>query len=200
MKKPFQVVLHRVIGNLSQLEQVNRGKMPEIPIFGRSNVGKSSLVNHIFGNKLLAKVSQVPGKTQTLNFFLVNEQLFIVDLPGYGFAKTPTAQRNVWDDLIGSYFDMKRHIPFCFVLLDSRNDLLSEGDRGLIQWLSSIELPIVVIITKTDKLTPPEEKQQVAKITEQLQTLTNLLRAVIPFSIKNAFGKQRVLTELGNLS
>lgn len=200
MKKTYQVVLHRVIGNLSQLELVNRGKMPEIPIFGRSNVGKSSLVNHIFGDKLLAKVSQVPGKTQTLNFFLVNEQLFIVDLPGYGFAKTPTSQRNVWDDLIASYFDMNRHIPFCFVLIDSRHELLSDGDRDLIKWLSSIKLPIVIIITKTDKLTPAQEKSQVALITEQVQKLNPLLRAVIPFSIKNAFGKQRVLTELGNLS
>ncbi len=199
MKKTYQVVLHRVIGNISQLKEVNKGRLPEIPIFGRSNVGKSSLINHIFGNKLLAKVSQVPGKTQTLNFFLVNEQLFVVDLPGYGFAKTPSSQRSSWDELMTSYFDMGRYNPFCLLLLDSRPEELNTSDIDLIKWLGTIELPIVAIITKTDKLTPSEEKKQIEIITKQLHSLTNSVKAIIPFTIKNAIGKDRVLKELGTI-
>ncbi len=200
MKKNFHVVLHRVIGNISQLKEVNKGRLPEIPIFGRSNVGKSSFINHLFSNKLLAKVSQVPGKTQTLNFFLVNEQLFVVDLPGYGFAKTPTSQRSSWDLLMTSYFEMGRNIPFCFVLIDSRHESLNSADKDLIQWLSSFNLPDIAIITKIDKLTPAAEARQVASITQQLQTLTSSLQAVISFTIKNTSGKERVLKELGNVS
>jgi GTP-binding protein len=125
--------------------------MPEIAFVGRSNVGKSSLINALVGRKSLAKTSNTPGRTQLINFFTVNSSLFFVDLPGYGFAKVPRSVRKDWGDMIETYLRERRNLALVVFILDVRRDP-SADDLSLRDWLDHYRIPYAAILTKADKL------------------------------------------------
>jgi GTP-binding protein len=126
-------------------------KMPEYAFIGRSNVGKSSLINALANNKNLAKTSTKPGKTQLINHFLINKKWYLVDLPGYGFAKTSKEKRAEFHDMISEYLLNRSNLMCLFVLIDSRHNAQAI-DQEFIQWLSENEIPFVLVFTKGDKL------------------------------------------------
>ena len=125
--------------------------MPEIAFVGRSNVGKSSLINALVGRKSLAKTSNTPGRTQLINFFTVNNSLFFVDLPGYGFAKVPRSVKKDWGDMIETYLRERRNLALVVFILDVRRDP-SADDLSLRDWLDHYRIPYAAILTKSDKL------------------------------------------------
>ena len=125
--------------------------MPEIAFVGRSNVGKSSLINALVGRKSLAKTSSTPGRTQLINFFTVNSSLFFVDLPGYGFAKVPRSVKKDWGDMIETYLRERRNLALVVFIRDVRRDPSAE-DLSLRDWLDHYRIPYAAILTKSDKL------------------------------------------------
>ena len=125
--------------------------MSEIAFVGRSNVGKSSLINALVGRKSLAKTSNTPGRTQLINFFTVNSSLFFVDLPGYGFAKVPRSVKKDWGDMIETYLRERRNLALVVFILDVRRDP-SADDLSLRDWLDHYRIPYAAILTKADKL------------------------------------------------
>ncbi|MFO7569774.1 MAG: ribosome biogenesis GTP-binding protein YihA/YsxC [Smithellaceae bacterium] len=125
--------------------------MPDIAFVGRSNVGKSSLINALVGRKHLAKTSNTPGRTQLINFFSINEKFFFVDLPGYGFAKVSRSVKKDWGDMIESYLRERQNLALIILILDIRRDP-SEDDLALQNWLEHYRIPYLSILTKADKL------------------------------------------------
>ena len=149
-------------GISSQLPESDR---PELSFSGRSNVGKSSLINKLCNRKNLARVSSTPGKTATINFYAVDDCYF-VDLPGYGYAKVSNADRERWDDLINSYFEAQRHHTLLVQLIDCRH-APSADDIQMLQYLHYHNIPFVVALTKADKL----KKSQLAQTQEEFEKL-----------------------------
>ncbi|PIS02631.1 MAG: YihA family ribosome biogenesis GTP-binding protein [Chlamydiae bacterium CG10_big_fil_rev_8_21_14_0_10_42_34] len=129
--------------------------LPEIALVGRSNVGKSSLINHLLNQKKLARISATPGKTQLLNFFVVDEKFLLVDLPGYGFAKAPPEEIEKWSKAIDAYINQRSTLKLLLLLIDSRRDIAAE-DQKMIDWANHKQVPLLLIFTKTDKLTSAE--------------------------------------------
>ena len=125
--------------------------MPEYAFIGRSNVGKSSLINMLTGNQKLAKVSAQPGKTQTINHFLINKNWYLVDLPGYGYARTAKTERRTWQTFIGDYLRNRENLYCLFILVDSRHQPLA-NDIEFISWAGGQGIPIAIVFTKADKL------------------------------------------------
>jgi len=125
--------------------------MPEYAFIGRSNVGKSSLINMLTNNSKLAKVSGKPGKTQTINHFLINNNWYLVDLPGYGYARAAKKDRKVWETFIGDYLRNRENLYCLFILIDSRHEPLAI-DLNFINWAGASGIPIALVFTKADKL------------------------------------------------
>lgn len=132
-------------------EDLLRNKKPEIVFAGRSNVGKSSLINTLLRKKNIARISSTPGKTIHVNYFLINEKFYFVDLPGYGYAKVPDNERQRWYNLVESYFQQSDSITLVIHLVDSRRGLM-DIDRELDTWLSDLHIPFAVVLTKSDKV------------------------------------------------
>ncbi len=158
------VAFERSFGVSSQLTP---STMPEIAFAGRSNVGKSSLLNKLFNRKGLAKVSQTPGKTATINFFSCDGVRF-VDLPGYGYAKVSKSEKERWSELIEGYFNQERDLALVVSLVDIRHDA-SDLDVNMIGFLQEAELPFAVVLTKADKLSRQQQLKQKAALKKQLK-------------------------------
>ena len=139
--------------------------MPEVSFSGRSNVGKSSLLNKLVGRKALAKVSSTPGRTANINFFEV-DGIYLVDLPGYGFAKVSKAEQKRWANLISDYFAQERSFNLVVALVDIRHDA-QKLDVQMLEFLTEAELPFVVAFTKADKLSRSKQDQQAARLCKQ---------------------------------
>jgi GTP-binding protein len=131
--------------------------LPEIALAGRSNVGKSSLINRLIQRKNLARTSSQPGKTQTLNYYRINSDLYFVDLPGYGYAKVSKTKREVWGKFIEDYLLKRKEIKLLLLLVDLRHPP-SKDDVGMYKWLKHVDVPICVVATKADKI--PKSKWQ----------------------------------------
>lgn len=127
--------------------------LPEVAFAGRSNVGKSSLINRLLNRRSLVRVSSTPGRTQHINFFTVNDQLALVDLPGYGFAKAPVAVRRQWGPMIESYLQKRQELKAVVWILDCRRKP-NQDDLNLAEWLLAAAMPIVTVATKVDKIKP----------------------------------------------
>jgi GTP-binding protein len=134
-----------------RLSQLPAADLPEVAFAGRSNVGKSSLINTLIGRKSLVKVSARPGKTQGLNYFQVADRFYLVDLPGYGFAKVPKAMQNSWQSLITSYLETRTTLKCVVVIIDIRHEP-KPGDSQLIFWLREKDIPCLPVYTKIDKI------------------------------------------------
>lgn len=158
----------RFVASYGTSKQLPPSKRPEISFVGRSNVGKSSLMNKLFGRKGLVKVSQKPGKTTTVNFFAV-EDVDFVDLPGYGYAQVSKAERARWKELIEGYFKQDRRHALCVSLVDIRHDA-SPLDIEMMEFLQAHEIPYIIAFTKADKLKNMQRQKQVNALCKQLAT------------------------------
>lgn len=143
------------------------GLIPEIGVVGRSNVGKSSLLNHLFKSKNLVKTSSKPGKTQALNFFTANGLITFVDLPGYGYAKVPEKIKKMWAPMIQNYLEERKHLCLLLFLLDIRRTP-NANDMLFLKWARFYKVPLIIIFTKTDKLKTGEKNQNTKKIFSML--------------------------------
>jgi GTP-binding protein len=152
----------------TDVQKCPSGNRPEFAFIGRSNVGKSSLINALCNQKRLAKTSSRPGKTQLINHFLINEQWFLVDLPGYGYARVSKTQKKKFQAYIETYFRERSQLVLAFVLLDIRLPA-QPIDIEFITWLGSQQIPFYLIFTKADKLKSKAIERQVAAYTEALQ-------------------------------
>jgi GTP-binding protein len=162
--------------------------LPEIAFAGRSNVGKSSLINTLVNRKHLVKTSSTPGRTQLINFFDLNNSLTFVDLPGYGYARVPAAVRKKWGPMIETYLSTRQTLKGVVIILDIRR-LPREEERNLIDWLAHYGLPSIWVLTKTDKLSKTKVIKQQNAIVEALGMSTE---DVILFSAKTRRGKDAV--------
>lgn len=160
----------------------------EIAFAGRSNVGKSTLINKIMNRKSLARVSAVPGKTATINFYKV-DSIRIVDLPGYGYAKVAKSEKHRWADLIEGYLDSDRNLRLIFLLIDMRH-APSKDDLQMIHYLVERELPFVIILTKADKLKPTERKRRMAAFAEEIPYFNDI--HIVPFSSMTREGVEEI--------
>lgn len=145
------------------LRDLSGNILPEIAVAGRSNVGKSSLLNHLFQAKDLVKTSSTPGKTQALNFFTLNNEIVFVDLPGYGYAKVPVTVRKKWGPMIQTYLKKRENLKLILFLFDIRR-IPNEEDLEFIEWAALNNKALILVITKTDKVKLNEKKQNTDKI------------------------------------
>ena len=171
------------------------GMVAEIAVSGRSNVGKSSLMNSLFGRKNLVKVSGTPGKTQRLNFFLVNGRFHVVDLPGYGFAKAPASSRNEWSRMMQQYLRTRRQLVAVVQLVDCRHDP-SREDREMVQWLKDEQLPFVLVATKSDKLAPTKRDPAARALARALELHAD--HPTVAYSSETGDGRPALLSWMGH--
>ncbi|NOY78265.1 MAG: YihA family ribosome biogenesis GTP-binding protein [Calditrichaeota bacterium] len=176
----------KFIKSVHELKDLPDNDLPQIAFAGRSNVGKSSLINTILHQKKLAKISSTPGKTRSLNFFLIDERFYLVDLPGYGFAKVSREAKRRWQALIEGFLSASENLRGAIVIVDSRIGL-TELDEMMISWLKHVPIPFRVIATKIDKLSRNEQARQFKKINANLEKLAVL--PAIPFSAKTGEGE-----------
>ena len=151
-------------------KQIPGGVLPEIAVCGRSNVGKSSLLNKLMYRKNLAKVSSKPGKTATVNFYQIDKKIHLVDLPGYGYAAKAKSEKERWSELIDGYFDQDRPFAMVLSLVDIRHEA-TKLDIAMMSYLLSRELPFAVVLTKADKLSRNQQNKMESVIRKQLQLL-----------------------------
>ena len=163
-------------------EQLRPGTGREVVFCGRSNAGKSSLINKICGQNKLARVSSSPGKTTTINFFTSDADITLVDLPGYGFARRSGDELQRWSNLMETYFGTGRNIALALVLLDCRHDP-TDDDYDMIEYMNRFGIEYWAVLTKTDKLNKSELSERLARFEEILEPL-NCAR-IVPFTVKN---------------
>ena len=179
----------RFSASYGTMDQLPESVIPEICFSGRSNVGKSSLINKLLGRKAIARVSSTPGKTTTINFFEA-AGIHFVDLPGYGFAKVSPAERARWDELMNAYFSGRRNIKLCLQLLDVRRTLSGDDER-MIEFLRARRVPFTIVLTKCDKL----NKTELARQKDYWKALFEDI-PVFPFSALSGRGKEEILNFL----
>ncbi|HBB15787.1 MAG TPA: YihA family ribosome biogenesis GTP-binding protein [Syntrophus sp. (in: bacteria)] len=167
--------------------------LPEIAFAGRSNVGKSSLINALLKRKGLARTSNTPGRTQEINFFSVNNRLYFIDLPGYGYAKVPEKIRNHWGPMIETYLSQRQTLRLVVLILDIRRDP-SEEDRQLIGWLQHYRLPFLIVLTKIDKVSRNQRGDRQRRIDAELRLAPET--PLISFSAKTGEGKDFLWREI----
>lgn len=178
-------------------EQLPPPEKSEIAFSGRSNVGKSSLINRLFGRKNLARVSSQPGKTATINFYSL-ENLYFADLPGYGYAKVSKAEKERWNKLIGGYLsDPDRDIALVFQLVDMRHSP-TKDDLSMIEYLVETELPFVIVLTKSDKLNKSERESRLEALKTELPYYDQL--TVVPFSAVTDEGVEQLREIIDEIS
>ncbi len=174
--------------------------IPQIALSGRSNVGKSSLINTLLNRKSLARVSSTPGKTITVNFYEIDGKMFLVDLPGYGYAARNPADKEKWSKLTDGYFTKNKNsdlIKGVVQLIDSRA-CITEADRMMLDWMNSMEMPYIIAVTKIDKLNKTERTLCLEKISSDKDI--NSTAPVIAFSSLNGEGKKDLWSAIADLS
>lgn len=174
------------------MNQIPKDRLPQVAFAGRSNVGKSTLLNKLVGRHKMAKVSSTPGKTRALNFFLVNNRFYFVDLPGYGYAKVPEQVRESWGELIETYLTQAESLKGLVLLLDCRREPTGE-DLELIEWLARRELPTLMVVTKIDKLNRDKSNRKIHQVEKQLGL------PAIGFSSLTGVGKRELMGAIFDL-
>ncbi|MEE6449646.1 MULTISPECIES: ribosome biogenesis GTP-binding protein YihA/YsxC [Bacillaceae] len=163
-------------------------QFPEIALAGRSNVGKSSFINKMLNRKALARTSSKPGKTQTLNFFLINEQLFYVDVPGYGYAKVSKKEREAWGKMIETYITTREQLRAVILLVDLRHSP-TEDDVMMYDFLKHYQIPVIIVATKADKIPKGKWDKHAKVVREKLQIEEG--DELILFSSETGMGKEK---------
>lgn len=182
-----------VVSN-TQVAKCPTHKLPEYAFIGRSNVGKSSLINMLTNHKGLAKTSSKPGKTQLINHFLINKEWYLVDLPGYGYAKVSKQSKKTFQQFITDYFKKRRELVNAFVLVDIRHEP-QKIDLEFMQWLGENAIPFAIVFTKADKLTEKQIQEHVTSYSEILLQQWEEMPPYFITSSENRLGKD--ITELG---
>lgn len=177
------------VTSYGKFAQIPASDRPELAFSGRSNVGKSSLINKLLNRKNLARTSAVPGKTVTINFFSL-ENIYLVDLPGYGYANVSKSEKNKWGDLIGGYLgDGERDLALVFQLVDMRH-APSKDDLQMINYLIDCEIPFVIVFTKADKLKPTARKERMEAFKTEIPCFEDI--TCIPFSAVTGEGVEQL--------
>ena len=174
--------------SVGKLQQLQPSTLPEIALCGRSNVGKSSLINRLLSRKSLARTSATPGKTATINFYRV-DALRLVDLPGYGYAKVSAQEKQRWGQLIEGYFAADRDLRLALQLVDMRHPPTVD-DFQMMTYLSESEIPFLIVLTKADKLKKTERLEREKRLAEELRDFENIV--AIPFSAVNGEGVEQL--------
>lgn len=180
------VSLETVIGVTSKIPA---NIMPEIAFAGKSNVGKSSLINALMNRKSLARTSSQPGKTQTINFYNINDELYFVDLPGYGYAKVSRQEKEKWGRMIERYLRQSKVLKAVFLLVDIRHDP-SENDKIMYDWICANGFHPVIIATKADKINRSQLQKQIKAVRQGLAVDQDTI--VIPFSAQTKQGREEI--------
>ena len=180
------VSLETVIGVTSKIPE---NHMPEIAFAGKSNVGKSSLINALMNRKSLARTSAQPGKTQTINFYNINNALYFVDLPGYGYAKVSLEAKEKWGKMVEKYLRKSKQLKAVFLLIDIRHEP-SANDRQMYQWILSNGYQPIIIATKMDKLNRSQLQKHIKMVREGLDVAKDTI--VIPFSAVSKQGRDEI--------
>ena len=180
------VSLETVIGVTSKIPQ---NELPEIAFAGKSNVGKSSLINALINRKSLARTSSQPGKTQTINFYNINGELYFVDLPGYGYAKVSQQEKEKWGKMIERYLHQYKVLKAVFLLVDIRHDP-SANDKTMYEWILSNGFHPIIIATKADKINRSQLQKQIKAVRQGLGADKDTV--VIPFSAQTKQGREEI--------
>lgn len=187
-----------VISNTKQ-DRLPAANMPEYAFIGRSNVGKSSLINMLCNKKGLAKTSQNPGKTQVINHFIINDKWYLVDLPGYGFAKTARTNRAAWEKMIKTYLESRENLQCVMALIDSRLSP-QKNDIEFINWLGSKGIPFSIVFTKADKQSKSKTQANVELFTTHLLQTWEELPAYFVTSAEEQTGKDELLNYIDSIN
>ncbi len=179
-------------GSCTRVSQKPSRRLPEFAFIGRSNVGKSSLINMLCGNRKLAKTSSTPGKTKLINHFIINDSWYLVDLPGYGFAKISQKGREELREMINDYIEKSEEMVVLFVLIDSRHDI-TKIDREFLAGLGENGVPFAIIFTKGDKLGPNALKAQIDRDKEILSEDWEEMPLMFASSAETGAGKEDIL-------
>lgn len=174
------------IKSATQRSQYPKSHLPSVAFVGRSNVGKSSLINCLVGKKNLARTSSTPGRTQVINFFNIDDRWILVDLPGYGFAKVPVSVREKWAGMIEEFLQGSENLKLTVAIVDARHKP-SPLDIQMIEWLEHFQVPYQVVATKVDKLSGNQRQKSLKLVRETLKT-----DDVIPFSALSGQGKKEI--------
>ncbi|MEX0987311.1 MAG: ribosome biogenesis GTP-binding protein YihA/YsxC [Bacteroidales bacterium] len=188
----MQIKEAKFITSSQTIDQCPKGDLPEYAFIGRSNVGKSSLINMLTERKNLAKTSSTPGKTRLINHFLIDGSWYLCDLPGYGYAKVSKKQRETFAKMIEQYARLRDNLICFFVLIDARIPP-QELDLDFIEWLGDSRLPFVLLYTKTDKVKQKERFQTIEAMKELLSESWEELPLIIETSATKATGREQIL-------
>ncbi len=191
----MKITSARYLTSVVKAEDILKDEMMEFAFVGRSNVGKSSLINCLTGKKNLAKTSSTPGLTKMVNYFVANEKFRIVDLPGYGYAKTGHKHIANWAGLMEDYLLQSPNLKTVFVLLDCRIKP-TELDHMMLEFLNSYQIPFMVIMTKVDKLAKSKVPQAASMVSKELGIRREM---IIPFSSETGVGKENLLQYIETL-
>ena len=167
--------------------------LPEVAFAGRSNSGKSSLINTLTGRKRLAKSSTSPGRTQLIQFFIINREISFADLPGYGYAKVPVSVKASWRPMIETYFKERKNLRLVVLVADIRRDI-QEEEKLLIDWLTLYEHPVLLVPSKIDKLSGNQRHARLQHIRESLNSLP--VENILPYSAKTGEGTDQIWLRL----
>ena len=184
----------RFVQSLSTFREFPGQGLPEIAMVGKSNVGKSSLINNLTGNSKLARTSSEPGKTRLVNLFLINESFFLVDLPGYGFAKASKQEKEKWAGMIEGYLQASKHLKRVFQLVDIRH-APTDDDQLMVEYLRHYGIPFTVIATKADKLSKAQRGRNIPVICRALAVQP---WEVLIHSSKDDTGRDKLLEHIGS--
>lgn len=179
----------RFVRSMSAFEPFPGQGLPEIAMVGKSNVGKSSLINRLTGNSKLARTSAEPGKTRLVNLYLINEAFFLVDLPGYGFAKAPKQEKQKWAEMIEGYLRGSKCLKRVFQLVDLRHEPTAD-DQLMVEYLRHYDIPFTVVATKADKLSGAQRGRSIPAICRALAVQP---WEVMVYSSKDGTGKDKLL-------
>lgn len=186
----MKIVSAEFVKSVVNISHLPKLKLAEVAFAGRSNVGKSRLLNALTNRKKLAKISSTPGKTQAINYFRINNNYYFVDLPGYGFAKVSKKTRAQWQRLIESYLTGSEQLRSVVVIIDARHKV-SPLDLQMLGWLREYEIPPIVVATKIDKLSSNQFTSQLGKNVSELVQYG--VDTVLPFSAITGYGKKQLL-------
>ena len=187
-----------VISN-TKVENCPKPSLPEYAFIGRSNVGKSSLINLLTNRKSLARISKTPGKTQLINHFLIDDVWYLVDLPGYGFAKVPVGKKKEWDRMIKNYVLKRASLICLFVLIDARHDP-QNNDLQFMEFLGNNQIPFALIFTKTDKLKKTELQNNLGDYKKEMLKTWDSLPPIFEVSATTRNGRLEILDYINELN
>ena len=188
----MQIKQARFLKSMKKKGDYPETELPEIAICGKSNVGKSTLINYLTNNHKLAKVSSTPGKTRLVNFFVINETFMLVDLPGYGFAKVSHSEKDSWSEMVEGYLQTTQQLKALLILLDIRHKPTAD-DKLMFDWAALFGLSVIIVATKADKIA---KTRRPAAIKALAQAIGDIEYPIVAVSSLNKLGAQALLDEI----